>query len=89
MNWTSEPGPGRARTYRARLDLPLVAVAENDLATQVVMWYDPHLRAWTVYLANDAGDQIGAVEYGNRRADAEREARYLAEPELPGEVVTA
>jgi len=31
------------------------------------MWYDPHLRLWTIVTVDEGGNQIGDAEYENQR----------------------
>ncbi len=35
-----------------------------------VIWYDPHLRLWTLQTVDAEGYQVGSVDYGIDRAEA-------------------
>lgn len=41
------------------------------------IWYDPHLRLWTLQRLDAAGDQVGSVDYRTARTAA---FAWLADP---------
>lgn len=60
-------------SYRIQLVHPEIATPDFDATiTRATVWYDDHLRLWTLQWLNDSNDQIGLAEYSVLKRDLRR-----------------
>lgn len=48
-------------------------------AVAVEMWYDRHIRLWTIYPVDAEGNQLDGARYGYGKKEAERIRREIEE----------
>lgn len=50
---------------------------ENRHTTKIDMWYDPHIRLWTLTPMDDENIQTGPCEYVTGKKAAQKQAAYM------------
>lgn len=75
LTWTYAHDPAlTSGTWTAILAAPVDV--DGQTATRVSAWRDTNIGLWTIYLTDDADNQIGPAGYASDRAEAFAEGEF-------------